>query len=207
MQSILTVTAAAGDPLLLTEAESRSATGIASGQNDKILLVRKFVTAAIVSRCNLRAAGVATKTLRLETYSEQFRLECAVETLILARRPLVEIVSVVEDGVTLETADYEMNPSSGTLLRLCSDYPAWWAPCKITVAYRAGWATVPDNLRNAAMKLCTLLSAESGRDPNLKSIEIPGVVRKDYWVSPSDDPLISAEIHDLLGDFINPAMA
>lgn len=207
MNSILSVTAAADDPLLLTEAEARAATGIASGQNDKILLVRKFATAAITSRCYLRAAGATAPTLRLETFSEQFRLECPAESLILSRRPLIEIVSAVEDGVTLAATDYEMNPSTGMLMRLCSDYPAWWMPCKITIAYRAGWATVPDNLRNAAMKLCTLLSAEAARDPNLKSIEIPGVVRKDYWVSPNDDPLISAEIQDLLGDYVNPAMA
>jgi hypothetical protein len=207
MRSLLTVTNAASELYLLTEAEAREACGIASGQDAKILDFRKRSAAIITSACNVRAAGAQPPTLLLETLTETFRLTETAEGLILARRPIVEVVSVVEDAVTLDGTDYQTDAAAGSLMRLCSDYPAWWAPCKIVVSYRAGWATVPEPLKLAAMKMVTLLKAESARDPNLKEVEIPGVSRKVYWVSPNDDPLVSAEIDDLLKDYRNPVFA
>lgn len=207
MRSLLTVTTAASELYLLTEAEAREACGIASGDNDKILNFRKRSAAIITSACNVRADGATPPTLRLETLTETFRLQETRDGIALARRPVVEIVSIVEDGVTLEATDYETDSAVGEVRRLCSDYPAWWAACKIVVSYRAGWAAVPEPLKLAAMKLVTLLNAESARDPNLKSVDIPGVIRKDFWVSPNDDPLVSSEIHDLLKDYRNPLFA
>jgi hypothetical protein len=207
MRSLLTVTTAANELYLLTEAEAREASGIASGQDDKILNFRKRSAAIITSACNVRAAGAQPATLLLETLSETIRLDEAMEEITLARRPIVEVVSIVEDAVTLVTTDYEIDAALGSLRRLSSDYPAWWMPCKIVVAYRAGWATVPENLKLAAMRMVTLLKAESSRDPNLKEVEIPGLIRKTYWVSPNDDPLVSAEIDELLKDFRNPLFA
>lgn len=207
MRSILTVTTAASELYLLTEAEAREASGITSGENDKVLNFRKRSAAIITSACNVRAAGAQPATLLLETLQETFRLEESADVLTLARRPIVEIVSVVEDGVTLDATDYETDASVGALRRLCSDYPDWWPPYKIVVSYRAGWATVPEPLKMAAMKLVTLLKAESARDPNMREVEIPGVMRKVYWVSPNDDPLVSAEIDELLKDYRNPTFA
>lgn len=207
MRSILTVTTAASDLTLLTMAELRQATGIATGQDTQLAALGRGIAAAITSHCNVRAAGATPPTLRLETLTEVFRPECAVDQLILARRPLGMITSVVEDLVTVETTDYEMDASLGLLHRLSDDYRAWWSASKITVVYTAGWSTVPENLRSAAMKLATALYSETGRDPSLKAIDIPGVISREYWVGPSDDPLINAEIEDLLGDYINPAIA
>lgn len=207
MRSVLTVTTAATDLALLTMAELRQATGIATGQDDKLNALGRGIAAAITSRCNVRAVGATPPTLRSETLTEMFRLDCPREQLIMARRPITSITSVVEDGATVATTDYEMDAASGLLRRLCSDYPAWWSASKITVVYVAGWSTVPENLRSAAMKLATALNSETGRDPSLKAVDIPGVISREYWVGPSDDPLINREIEDLLAEYINPAMA
>jgi hypothetical protein len=206
VRSILTVTTAASDLALLTMAELRQATGIATGQDNKLSALGRGIAAAITSHCNVRAAGATPATLRLETLSEVLRLDCPLDRLILARRPIVEIVSVVEDLETVEAEDYEIETGPGFLHRLNDDDPVWWSADKITIAYRAGWETVPENLRNAAMKLATALSAESGRDPSLKAIDIPGVESRQYWVGPADDPLINREIEDLLRDYTNTAM-
>lgn len=208
MRPILTVTSAASDVLLLTEAEARQATGVETGQETKIQQLRRAVSAAIVSRCNVWADGATAPTLRLETLSQQFRLECPVDEIRLVRRPVISVTSVIEDGVTLETTDYELNPSTGMLLRLCSDYPSWWAPAKITVVYTAGWNSVPENMRSAAMRLANAVWARATRgDPSLKRIEIPDVITKEFWVAPSDDPLFSRDMEELLADYINPLQA
>lgn len=207
MRPILTVTTPATDLLLLTEAEARQAAGVASGKDDEILQLRKAVSAAITSRCNVWASGAVPPTLRLETLSQQTRLDCAVEQIRLVRRPVIEIISVTEDATAVVSTDYELDAGTGLLRRLCSDYPSWWAASKIVVAYRAGWASVPENLRAAAMRFATVVWSEAGRDSGLKSITIPDVISKEYWVGPVDDPLFSREIEELLGDYVNPAWA
>lgn len=210
MRPLLTVTTAASDLMLLTDAEARQAIGEAGSAADatKVLQLRKAVSAAITSRCNVWASGAVPVTLRLETLSQQNRLECPVEQIRLVRRPVIEVVSVTEDSATIAATDYELDPSTGLLRRLCNDFPSWWFSCnKIVIAYRAGWASVPDNLRAAAMKFATIVWSEAGRDSGLKSIEIPDVITKEYWVGPSDDPLFSREIEELLADYINPLQA
>lgn len=204
MQSLIAVTTAASDLTLLTDADLRQATGVATGSDTQLAALGRRVAAAITSRCNVRTAGAQTPTLRLETITETFRLDCPVDVLLLARRPVVEIVSVTEDTVAVDSTDWETDEAAGLLRRLSSDYPAWWQACKIVVVYRAGWATVPDNLRNAAMKLAGVFWSEGQKvDPSLKRVSIPGVIDKEYWVGPSDDPALPREVEDLLGDYIN----
>lgn len=208
MQSILTVTTAATDIALLTEAELRQAIGSPSASTPDVLALGRRVAAALTSHCNVRAVGAATPTLRLETLTEVFRLGCPIEELVLARRPIVEIVSVTEDTLTVDSGDYEVsNAGAGFLRRLCSDYPAWWSACKITVVYRAGWQTVPDNLRSAAMKQAAAFWSEGAKvDQGLKRESIPGVIDREWWVGPSDDPAVAREVEDLLADYINPTI-
>lgn len=209
MRPLLTVTTAATDLLLLTDAEARQATGIESGNDAKILSLRKSISAAITSRCNVWASGATPPTLRLETLSQQNRLECPVEEIRLVRRPVIEVTSVTEDSVAVASTDYELDAATGLLRRLCSDYPSFWFACsKVVVTYRAGWATVPENLKAAAMRFANAVWAQASRgDPDLRSITIPDVITKEYWAGPADDPLMSRDMEELLADYINPAMA
>lgn len=207
MRSLLTVTTETADLALLTMEELRAATDIKSGRDAELTALGKAVAAAITSHCNVRADGAVPPTLRRESLSETFRLVGTCEGLRLARRPVAAIVSVTEDDVALDACDYELDAALGMLRRLEGDYPAAWCAAKLVVAYSAGWDTVPDNLRMAAKKLATVLWSEGGQPSNLKRVEIPGLGTREYWVGPTDDPLIPAEIADLLGDYINPAMA
>ena len=206
MRPILSVISAAADTSLLTLAEIRAATGVPSGQDAALEALERRVAAAITSRCNVVAGGARAPTLRLETLSCQYRLDCPVERLLLRRRPVTGIASIVECGVTLTAADYEVDASTGSVSRLCGDYPAWWMPGKIVVEFDAGWGIVPENLRSAAMKLAAVMWSEAARvDPGLKRENIPGLIDREWWVGPSDDPLMSREIEELLADYINPA--
>ncbi len=213
MRPILTVTTEATDLMLLTDAEARQAIpNGAAADAAKVTQLRKTVSAAITSRCNVWESGAVPATLRLEVLSQQNRLTHPVEQIRLVRRPVVEVLSVTEGGVALTATDYELDPSTGMLRRLWNDYPAQWlywshASFKVVVAYRGGWASVPDNLRAAAMKFATIVWTAAGRDSGLKSIEIPNVIRKEFWVGPADDPLFSREIEELLADYINPLQA
>jgi hypothetical protein len=199
--SLLFITTAATDRALLTVAEARSAIGNTSA--DVTALIAQ-VSSSIARACKVRAAGASPVTLRLEVLQETFRLKSAQDCLILSRRPVTAIATVTENDELVDDDDYELDASSGILRRLSDDNGTCWPCGKIIIAYRAGWATVPDDLKLMAMKLAAVLYSEGQRvDPNLKSESIPGVRDVEYWVAPSGDPLIPQEILDGLAPYMN----
>lgn len=205
---MLTVTTAATDLTLLTVAELRAAVGVADGKQDAKLSTLGFRTAAaIASACKVASDGAVPRTLRLETLSETFRLKSSHTEIVLSRRPGISITSVTEDETALTADDYELEKGSGILRRLDgSDNPSCWAAAKIVVVYTAGWATVPDDLKLAATKLAAAFWSEGQKiDPALKRESIVGVIEQEWWVGPSDDPLIPQEVMDLLnaGGYVN----
>jgi len=201
---MFTVTTAATNTTLLTAAEARAAIGGVTATDTQITDLIARVSATIVRACRVPASGATPPTLRLETITETFRLKSRQESLVLSRRPGVAVSSVVEDGVTLDADEYEIDAAAGILYRLSDDDRTCWPGCKIVVVYSAGWETVPDDLKLAAVKLAGVLWSEGERvDPNLKSISIPGVVDREYWVAPSSDTLIPQEVLDLLGPYMN----
>lgn len=194
--------------MLLTDADLRLATGVSSGRDDEHTALNKSVAAAITARCKVASGGVSPPTLLLETLTQTFRQKACADKLILARRPVTEIVSVTVDGTTTAAGDYEFDAATGVLLSLSSDSPSLWYGLKTTVVYKAGFADVPENLRLAAMKLANALwQSAVPEDPSAKRISIPGVIDIERWVSEGDDPLFSREIDELLSTYINYVIA
>jgi len=207
MSDLFTVTTAATDLALLSLAELRRATGAADGQEADLVTLGARVAAVIARACKIAADGATAPTLRLETVADTFELDYSRPDLILSRRPIISVVSVVENGVTLTADDYRADAGAG-LLRRRLDGRSWsWPPCfEIVVSYAAGWATVPEDLKLAAAKTATMIWAESGpspRDPNLKRVRTEGIDEVEYWVPPASDSLLSAEILDLLRPYTN----
>lgn len=202
---MLVVTTAATDRALLTAAEARAAIGDDAADATKITALLNRVSSAITRTCRVPAGGAVPPTLRRETLTETFRLKSYQEHLVLSRRPIVSVTSIVEDDTTLASDDYEINAATGMLLRLDdSDEPSEWLAAKIVVVYVAGWETVPDDLKLAAVKLAALFWSEGERvDANLKSESIPGVIDQEFWVSPASDPLIPEEVKQLLVPYMN----
>jgi hypothetical protein len=202
MNSRFTVTTAASDPCLLSTSELRAAIGIDDGSKDTALTtLGNQVSSAIARACGIAGDGVNTPTLKQETCSELFRLPKCLAQLRLARCPVTSIASVTIATDVQDEATYEIDVASGRLARLCGDTEVNWPYGKITVAYVAGYATVPADLKLAASKAVALLYTEGARDSNLKRESIPGVMEREWWVSPNDDPLLSKEIMELLAPY------
>ena len=202
MYSTFTVTTPASELSLLTVEELRAAVGVTDASEDEALTALGLrLSASIAKQCGVASDGIHPATLLSETCSEVFRPTRQQGDLILARRPVSEITSVSENGTALDAADYEIRRGSGILTRLSGDRFSCFPCGKITVVYVAGFETAPDDLKLAASKLAAALYSETARDPNLKRIDIPDVEEREYWVGPSDDPLLSAEISDLLAPY------
>lgn len=216
---MFTVTTPATDRSLLSLAELRAAATVSDNSQDaSLLLIGKYVDATITKACRVVVDGAVPPTMRLETLTEIFRSiqdrgdrrhgaqQHRHNCLILSRRPVVDIISVTENGTLLDAAEYEVEAASGLLYRLSGT--AWrvdWCGPTATVAYTAGYATVPDDLKYAAIKFVQSITQQAGRDPLLTLKRIEGVSEYRYWVDPTKDTVVPAEVMDLLeqGGYVN----
>lgn len=198
MRSVFTVTLPVTDISLLTLEELKAATGVTgSGQDAALALLGKRLSSALARMCGVASDGVHTPTLLAETCSEIYRIDHKTDRLRLARRPLIDVSSVVVNGSAVASSDYEFDRPSSFLFKACGH----WRCDRVTISYRAGFAEVPEDLKLAATKLAVALYAESGRDPSLKRERVEGIGDREYWVAPSDDPFLTAEISDLIGPY------
>lgn len=175
MNSILTVTTAASSHDLTTLAAVKTALGITTGEDDSRL-------STWITQASKRIETYCNRVFPVETISEVFRLENSFDKLILGRCPVTAITSVTEDGEAVLAADYEIDAGPGFLIRLDDDEPTTWPAAKITVAYSAGFATIPADIAWACTELVKQLRSSATRDPMMKREEIPDVRTVDYWV-------------------------
>lgn len=201
----LTIASPNTDRSLLTIAELRAAAGVTDNSQDASLtLLGGYVSAAITKACKVATAGAIPPTLRLESVSETFRLNSHQNYVALARRPVVAVASATETDSALDASEYEVDGvlfykvSSG--LRIC-----WPLSSSLVVAYSAGYETVPDDLKWAAMKFVQAEQSQGSRDPLLKRVQIEGISEREYWVDPTKESVVPGEVMDLLerGDYIN----
>lgn len=196
MKSLLTVTAFADSYDLTVLETAKLELGVTGNdKDDQITLLIHQVSNAISTLCD--------RVFAEETVSEVFRLnsgsvgrghswlreEGSIEGLILRRRPISSIVSVVEDVATVDSGEYECNFDSGVLYRLTSsDIRTTWTASKITVVYVSGYLLL-DNLPYDIEKACLLwlksLYAQSRRiDTSVKVEDVPDLMRREWF-----DPL------------------
>lgn len=217
---MLTIASPNTDRSLLTLAELRAAIGVSDNSKDAILIpLGAYVSAMITSACKVAKSGIIPPTLRLETVTETFLFKSLQKSLVLARRPIVEIVSVTTSGSEISDADFTIDAAAGVLYRsngegcwISEMYGrcAYWSCGNTVVEYSAGYASVPDDLKYAAIKFVQAENVTGSRDPNLKSLEQVGVSRREWWVS--DKPVTSSvpnEVMDILirGGYTNMVVA
>jgi len=164
--------------------------GSDGGESDERL--QRYITAA-----SKWLAGECRRVFGKERVAETFRNGEAFECLVLDRRPVVvvssvpQIVSIVEDGETLAAADYEVDVEGAMLYRLRDDRRARWSGAKIVVTYDAGYdlpGAAPDDLEEACIELVKGRNAARKRDPALRAVETPDVLREEFWVGAADLP-------------------
>lgn len=190
----LAVTAAAASKDMTLLATVKTELGITGSTDDAWLaLVIQEESAAAVAYCGREFAR--------ETVAESFRLEGedrSVSGLYLSRVPVAAIASVVEDGVTLTAADYELAAADGRLYRLDgAGARSTWAKAKIVVTYTGGYVmltTLPQDLERAVRTLVKQRWFARTRDPLVKGASLDGVMSEQYWVGDVNTVGMPAEV-------------
>ncbi len=200
----LRITQAAPDRGLLAIEDLRSAAGVSGSTQDATLMKTGMAVADTISGwCCIAGAGIAAPTLRQETLAQTFWLDGPVESLILARR-FLGTISIVENGATLDAADFLVNSRAGVLRRLRNGAPCPWTPGTVVVTYQAGFADVPTDLAAVAAEMVSRRSG-TARDPMLKRerVDVAGIeqVEREYWVDAAAAVDITPDMADVLGRY------
>lgn len=196
---MLSVITAADSYDLVALTTVKSELGIAGpDEDDKLRRHIAQASDAIAKACN--------RMFPLETIVETFRRSASYVTpLALARYPVMEIVSVVEnDDAALNVSAYELDARSGLLTRLNDDRETYWPRGRLVVTYRAGFAEIPDAIERAAVLLVGRFRSTGGGDLFLRSVSIDGIESRTHQDYP-DGGVLPSEVESLISAFRKPA--
>lgn len=170
----------------------KAALGIADSSSDaKLATLGLQISDLITRECRVPAEGVTPPTLRRETIVETLRLAQNTQYtqrphLILSRRFVGAVSSVTVDGTALVASDYEIDKGAGLLRRLdSSGNVVCWSAAITVVTYTAGFETVPEPLKLAAITVLREQWSAASRDPLAKRETVDGIGSTEYWVNAS----------------------
>lgn len=117
--------------------------------------------------------------------------------IVLQRKPIVEMVSVSEstdDPLVLNT-DYYIDAEHGMIRRGTIDSWKWWRFGKLTIEYTAGYHlldSVPWSYERACLIVLRGLWFSRGRDPAVRSVDLPDVGSRTY--ASGDSPALGVPL-------------
>lgn len=231
--SILTVTTPATSRDLSTVDAWQAQSGIAVSGADAAAVAQLITAAsrAIEQFCNrVFAREVLRETIWPERDAYPYQVPGGIEVLQLQRWPIAvdgdgNVAVQVKEGAGAAQRtlvlddDYMADTEIAHLIRLNqSALPMPWPAQRFVIEYTAGWvvpgqadagtlATLPADVTDACNRLVTGRWYERKRDPFLKSVQVEGVDRVDYWIPNGDTGNFPPDVADLLDNYRVPVLA
>jgi hypothetical protein len=145
---------------------------------------------AMIARASAAITAYLARPLARETVIETFRQVDGFRLLRLSRFPATAIASVVVDGLTLPSGDYELGDQGQHLYRLVGDEPVDWKATKIVVTYTGGYVlpgtagrTLPPEIEWACIMAVSADYHMRNRDPQMRSESADGIGSQS-WLDP-----------------------
>lgn len=177
----LTIIEAADDKRLTTLPAVKAELQVTNGADDAYL-------AGLIDQASAAVASWCQRDFAAETVRETFRLAVPDTSIMLARWPVLSIVSITINGQAEDEANAEPE-TGGFLYRLNDDgNRVSWPSGRIVVEYRAGYVlpnepgrTLPADIERAALSLVKAAWFARSRDPLIRSETVEGAGSTDYF--------------------------
>lgn len=148
-----------------------------------------LVITALIKQASGIVAEYCDQIFGAETVTETFWSDAPSEwarSFMLTREPVSTVSSVVIDDLALDPSEYRL-ASDGHLHRIDPfGVVLTWAWLQTAViTYTAGYVVLDDlpyGIERAALLLIKEFKSGAGRDPRVRSEDIPGVRNVSYWV-------------------------
>jgi hypothetical protein len=147
------------------------------------------IIATLIKQASGIVADYCDQVFGEETVTETFFADAPSEyarSFMLAREPVTAIVSVEIDGATLDPSEYRL-AVDGHLHRIDSNSGVcqWVLTQQAVITYTAGYVLLDDlpyGIERAALLLIRESHASIGRDPRVRTEDIPGIRSVSYWI-------------------------
>ena len=206
---ITTVTIAANSYDLTDLATVKVELGISGTAQDAQL--DHYITAA-----SLAAAQYCNRVFPAETVQDRFDLTFprmrygGDGKLQLSRWPVISVTSITENGVVLVAeTDYRLDAANGTLWRLSptTGNVTSWGTTPVLAVYQAGYASIPADLEDAAIRMIRTRWFAKDRDPMARSVNVVGVLEQQFWVPTGTDAgNMTVDVADILNNYRAPVL-
>jgi hypothetical protein len=154
---------------------------------------------AAIDRASAAISAYCGRTFARETVRETWVHRVTPRELILTRYPIASITGLTVAGETVDMADLTFNPEAGIVY----GHRLGTAGARTQLTYVAGYAlpgeqnaNLPPEIEQAALQAAKTLWLAKDRDPLMKSEQIEGIGRTDYWVGPVDG--VASYLSDVL---------
>jgi hypothetical protein len=167
-----------------------------NAQDEKLNRLIDRTSAMVAKYIGVPEAADGSATLAMETLVETFYespwFRGCRRSLILARRPVVDVISVVAAGATIDLDDVEIDKNAGMIRRIGNIATPNYNTTpgsRTVVTYKAGWTlpgvadyTLPPDIEGAVIGLVRSARFAAARDPTIKAEWTTDVERLEYWV-------------------------
>lgn len=149
------------------------------------------------------------ETLADHFFRDRVQRQGSPEPLLQAARfPVISVTSLLVDGTALVVGtDSRSDLPTGHIYRVDSDthHDLVWGCFPIDMIYVAGYATIPDDVQDAAVRLVRARWYAKDRDPLAKSEDVPGVRSVTWWVPTGDEAgNLPPDVADILQPYVVP---
>lgn len=209
MTSITTVITAASSYDLTKLDVVKDELAITDNQSDTTLKrYLAWASVALAKECD-RVFPVETVEQKVWPAQALSPLSSGFQVMQLSRWPVVEVVSLTDDGTALvENADFVVDAESGQVMRLSGGRVICWGSAPKVVQYQAGYEEIPGDLQDAVTRMVRNRFRAKGRDSYLMSESIPGVRDSRWWIATGNDAgNIPPDIADLISSYRVPVIA
>lgn len=175
--------------------------GLVAGKSDaSITRALNRITSEFASYLGIPAAPDGSRNIGLETIEETLwqspwlRGDRGYE-IVLSRKPVTEVTSVVVAGTTIDVAGYNSEGASGILSRiptLTYQSLAVDRTSRTVITYDAGWTlptddpdatfTMPAEIEEAAIIMFQVMLSGRSLPPNVKTQWVTDIERLEFWV-------------------------
>jgi hypothetical protein len=170
-------------------------------------------SAAIQKYC-ARVFAVETLTEMIYPQLDAFpsQVPGGLQPLQLSRWPIVSVTSVNVFKILntpcllVSDTDFTVKNEPGQLLRMNSwnGYLSCWDPVPTEVVYQAGYASVPDDLVDACMRLISKSYWNRNRDPSIMETGGSAAGTTRYWIDSGKDGNFTPDIREILDAYRVP---
>lgn len=176
---------------------------------NKPTLNETWLTTVIMEQSD-RIERYCSRVFGRQSYRQTTRMSRPYDEFVLMGWPVASLTLFSENGIVLSDSQYELDKDTGYMTRLAGDLQIDWPAGKYVAEFTAGYllpgtvgANLPPSIERACKELAKGAVYAQTRDPQLKSLILPGVVEEVYFIGNPNGASLPVDVTGMIQPFRN----